>query len=109
MEASGYREDTPTPVGASADLVEFDVGIPARSPWQLFWRRFREDKLALASLIFIVLLIVIAIFAPLVVEILGIAGPGRARHGGPRPRLRGPYRARARSTCSAWTRSAATS
>jgi ABC-type dipeptide/oligopeptide/nickel transport system permease subunit len=75
LEAGGYREETPTPIGASADLVEIDAEIAARSPWQLFWRRFREDKLALASLVFIVLLIVVALFAPLVVEILGVAGP----------------------------------
>ena len=75
MEASGFREDTPTPVGASADLIEFDVGIPARSPWQLFWRRFREDKLAMGSLIFIVALILVAIFAPVAVDILGAPGP----------------------------------
>jgi peptide/nickel transport system permease protein len=75
LEASGFREDSPTPVGASADLIEFEVGIPARSPWQLFWRRFREDRLAMASLVFIALLIVVAIFAPVVVDILGAPGP----------------------------------
>ena len=73
MEASGYREDHPTPVGASADLVEVDV--TARSPWQLFWRRFREDRLALAALAFIVLLTLTAIFAPLVLDLLGAPGP----------------------------------
>ena len=38
----------------SAELTEIDpTAIAARSPWQLFWRRFREDKLALASLVFL--------------------------------------------------------
>jgi peptide/nickel transport system permease protein len=75
VEASEYRESAPAPVGASPDLIEFEAGIPARSPWQLFWQRFREDRLALASLIFIAALIVIAIIAPLIVEIFGLSGP----------------------------------
>ncbi len=76
MEASGYREDTPTPVGGSAELIEFDAGdIQARSPWQLFWRRFKEDRLAMASLIFIGLLTLIAIFAPVFVDLVGAPGP----------------------------------
>jgi peptide/nickel transport system permease protein len=76
LEASGYREGqsaAPAPIGASADLIE--TAIAARSPWQLFWRRFREDKLALAALGFIVFLVVIAIFAPLAVDVLGAPDP----------------------------------
>ena len=76
MEASGYREDSPTPVGASAELVEFDAtSIQARSPWQLFWRRFKEDRLAMASLIFIGVLALLAILAPLLVDVLGVPDP----------------------------------
>jgi peptide/nickel transport system permease protein len=69
-------EERPATVGAGAELGEVDVGaIAARSPWQLFWRRFREDKLALASLVFLALLILVAIFAPLVVKAVGAPGP----------------------------------
>ena len=70
MEASELRErPAGTAVGGSAELIEFDpTAIAARSPWQLFWRRFKEDKLALASLVFLVFLVLVAIFAPLVVE-----------------------------------------
>jgi peptide/nickel transport system permease protein len=50
-------------------------GIAARSPLQLFWRRFRRDRVALASLAFIVLLVVVAIAAPLIVKLLGLPGP----------------------------------
>lgn len=58
------------PVGALGATV--DLGsVPARSPWQLFWRRFREDKLALASLGFLAVLVTFAIFAPLVVQVFG--------------------------------------
>jgi peptide/nickel transport system permease protein len=50
-------------------------GIASRSPLQLFWRRFRQDKVALASLAFVILLFVVAIAAPLVVKLLGLPGP----------------------------------
>jgi peptide/nickel transport system permease protein len=49
--------------------------VAARSPLQLFWRRFRSDRVAMVSAAFILLLIVIAIFAPLVVKLLGLTGP----------------------------------
>jgi peptide/nickel transport system permease protein len=47
----------------------------ARSPRALFWRRLRGDRFALVSLAFIALLLLIAIAAPLVVEIAGVPGP----------------------------------
>ena len=49
--------------------------IAARSPLELFWRRFRQDRLALCSLAFIAFLIVLALGAPLVVGLLGLPGP----------------------------------
>ncbi len=62
---------------ASLDAVALDAGeITARSPSALFWRRFRADRVAMASAIFIVFLILVAIFAPLVVKLLGLPGPG---------------------------------
>ncbi len=64
------------PSGGDA-LGFLDVGgdIVGRSPLQLFWRRLRQDRVALVSLAFIVFLIVIAVAAPLVVSILGLPGP----------------------------------
>jgi peptide/nickel transport system permease protein len=61
--------------GAGFDLVEAGGEIAARSPLQLFWRRFRKDRVAQASAAFILLLIVIAIFAPLVIKLLGLPSP----------------------------------
>jgi ABC-type dipeptide/oligopeptide/nickel transport system permease subunit len=49
--------------------------IQSRTPWQLFWRAFREDKFALAGLVFIVLLIFVAFLAPLIVKLVGAPGP----------------------------------
>ena len=57
-------------------LVEAEPGeIAARSPQELFWRRLREDRVALAGLVFIVVLVLLAVFAPLVVKIVGVPGP----------------------------------
>jgi ABC-type dipeptide/oligopeptide/nickel transport system permease subunit len=61
---------------AAIDAVELVPGeVAARSPRQLFWRRFRADRVAMASAIFIVVLILIAILAPLLIKILGVPGP----------------------------------
>jgi len=57
------------------EIVAGKAPVAARSPLQLFWRRFRKDKVALAAGIFIILLIVVAIFAPLIRNILGTPDP----------------------------------
>src|SRR3954453_1205239 len=57
------------------DCVSSGEEIVARSPLQLFWRLFRRDRVALTGLAFIVLLLLVAIFAPLVVKIFGVPGP----------------------------------
>jgi peptide/nickel transport system permease protein len=57
------------------DFPAAGEGIAARSPLQLFWRRFRQDRVALVSLAFIVLLVVVAIAAPLLVKLLGLPSP----------------------------------
>lgn len=58
-----------------------EIGHPevvvARTPWQLFWRRFKTDRFALTSLGFILLLIVVALAAPLIVKVLGLPAPNK--------------------------------
>jgi ABC-type dipeptide/oligopeptide/nickel transport system permease subunit len=49
--------------------------VAALSPWQVFWRRFRSDRVAVVSLGFIIVLIIVAIAAPLIVKMLGLPGP----------------------------------
>jgi peptide/nickel transport system permease protein len=61
--------------GDALEFLDFGGDVVARSPLQLFWRRFRHDRVALASLAFIVFLVVLAIAAPLVVNLLGLPGP----------------------------------
>jgi peptide/nickel transport system permease protein len=65
------RESEPT----LEAIVEADAAIAARSPFELFWRRLRHDRVALAAAGFIVFLIVVAVFAPLIVKLLGTTGP----------------------------------
>src|SRR5271165_6666583 len=55
--------------------IEQAGDIAARSPLQLFWRRLRQDRVALVSLGFIIFLVFVAIFAPLIVDVLGLPGP----------------------------------
>jgi len=61
--------------GPTLELLEPVGEVAARSPTALFWRRFRQDKVALASLVFIVFLIFVAIAAPLLVKLFGLPGP----------------------------------
>jgi peptide/nickel transport system permease protein len=49
--------------------------VTARSPLQLFWRRFRRDRVAMVAAAFVVLAILIAIFAPLIVNVTGAPKP----------------------------------
>jgi peptide/nickel transport system permease protein len=49
--------------------------IAARSPLNLFWRRLRRDKVAMTALIFIVVLILLALLAPLIIKLVGAPKP----------------------------------
>src|SRR5262245_47507224 len=70
---------------AGLDLLESGHEVAARSPLQLFWRRFRRDRVAQAAGIFIVLLILVAIFAPLVVKLPRLPSPYTQNPGLPGP------------------------
>lgn len=48
-----------------------EASVVGKTPWQLFWGRFKQDKLAFLGLGFIAFLILIAIFAPLIAKIVG--------------------------------------
>ncbi len=49
--------------------------LGAATPRALFWRRLRSDRLAVASLVFVALLVVVALAAPLICELVGVPGP----------------------------------
>jgi peptide/nickel transport system permease protein len=57
----------------AADVAASDIA--ARSPVQLFWRRLKQDKVALVALTIVLLMILMAIFAPLIVKLLGAPDP----------------------------------
>lgn len=61
--------------GEALDVTEGVEEIAARSPLELFWRRLRRDKVALVALGVIVLMIFVAIFAPLIVKVVGAPDP----------------------------------
>jgi peptide/nickel transport system permease protein len=45
--------------------------IQGRTPWQLAWARLRQDKVAIASAVVIILIILMAIFAPVLTHWFG--------------------------------------
>ncbi|MBX5468667.1 MAG: ABC transporter permease [Thermoleophilaceae bacterium] len=50
-------------------------GIAARTPLELFWRRLKQDRVAMAALVFILLLVAVAVLAPLLVKLTGQRPP----------------------------------
>ena len=63
------------PAAETLDFLDAGGDVAARSPLQLFWRRFRRDRVAVVAGGVVIALIVIAIIAPLLVSILGLPGP----------------------------------
>jgi peptide/nickel transport system permease protein len=57
--------EEPTEVGRPAKAIE------GRSLWQIAWRRLKRDKGAMAGAVVIILLILMALFAPLIVKWVG--------------------------------------
>jgi peptide/nickel transport system permease protein len=63
---------------AAPDLAAFpeaQAAVAARSPLELFWRRLRDDKVALTAAAFIVFLVLLAFLAPLLIKLVGTTGP----------------------------------
>jgi peptide/nickel transport system permease protein len=53
--------------------------VTGRSPWELFWRRFRRDKFAIAGLVIIAMMTLMAVGAPLIAALVG-HGPNDISH-----------------------------
>jgi peptide/nickel transport system permease protein len=56
-------------------MVRGEQAVAARSPLQLFWRRFRRDRVAMGALIFILALILVAVFAGPITKLFGAPEP----------------------------------
>ena len=67
----GDRESGALDVGGPESVG----AIAARSPLQIFWRRLKGDRVALTALVFVVVLILSAVFAPLIINIVGARPP----------------------------------
>jgi peptide/nickel transport system permease protein len=71
----------PTEVAGAESAAIEETGVvdgkqvTARSPLQLFWRRFRKDKVAMVAAVVVVLAVLVAIFAPLIVKVVGAPDP----------------------------------
>jgi peptide/nickel transport system permease protein len=69
-ELLGHEEDSTQETGLVAGQQ-----VTARSPLQLFWRRFRKDKVAMVAAGFVVLACLVAILAPVIVNVTGAPDP----------------------------------
>jgi peptide/nickel transport system permease protein len=56
-------------------MVTGETSVAARSPLQLFWRRFRRDRVAMVAAAFIVALIVVAVLAGPITKLFGAPAP----------------------------------
>lgn len=70
-EQAGLSAEVPTPVGGPSPvalqlLADTEVPIEQLGQYQLVWRRFRRHTIALIGVVIIVLLVAMAIFAPLI-------------------------------------------
>jgi ABC-type dipeptide/oligopeptide/nickel transport system permease subunit len=65
-QAPGHAE-----LEAAGPSAETPQSIIGRSPWEIFWRHFREDRFALIGIVVIVLMVLMAIFAPLIANLTG--------------------------------------
>ncbi len=65
----------PTLLGGSTIEVAAGAAVKGRSPWEIFWYRFRQDKAAVAGASFILLLIVLALVAPIIADKIIHHGP----------------------------------
>ncbi len=72
MTVTDLAQFTPT-AGGPVEAVE------GRSPWQLAWARLRGDKTAIVSTVVIVLLVAVALGAPLIAKLVG-HGPNDQFH-----------------------------
>jgi peptide/nickel transport system permease protein len=66
-------EVEPGSSAAEPESVLAGVGkIEGRSLWQISWIRLKRDKVAIAGGIFVIFLILVAIFAPLICKLVGV-------------------------------------
>ncbi len=60
----------PAEASASAGAIIAPKDVVGRSPWEIFWRQFRKDRWALAGIVVVVIMLLLAITAPLFAKIV---------------------------------------
>jgi peptide/nickel transport system permease protein len=66
MEHALTEPDTEAPPEPEETSVEVSQQVVGRSPWELFWRRFRRDKFAVGGAFVVIFLILLAFLAPVI-------------------------------------------
>jgi len=64
MEHALSEPGTDAPIDPEQTSVEVSQQVIGRSPWELFWRRFRRDKVAMGGALIVIVMFLIAIMAP---------------------------------------------
>ena len=72
LEAERSVVQAPAEDIAATELdVQVSKDIIGRSPWEIFWRQFRKDRWALAGAVMVVIMLLLAITAPLFARLTG--------------------------------------
>jgi peptide/nickel transport system permease protein len=69
MEHSLTDSGPDAPIDPEATSVEVSLQVVGRSPWELFWRRFRKDKFALGGAFIVLVMFAIALLAPVLASL----------------------------------------
>jgi peptide/nickel transport system permease protein len=64
MEHALSEPGTDAPIDPEQTSVEVSQQVIGRSPWELFWRRFRKDRVAMGGALIVMVMFLIAILAP---------------------------------------------
>jgi peptide/nickel transport system permease protein len=77
-QAPGMSQLAETTTQAPLDTkTELSAAVIGRSPWELFWRRFKRDRVALVGLGFIITLVLLAVAAPFISRFVAHHGPNQ--------------------------------
>src|SRR5215468_6687983 len=75
--AAAWRRSTLTTMAARAPDITIQEAVTPHEPvragssWELYWARFVHDRAALGAMVFIIVLLALAIFAPLIARVVG--------------------------------------
>jgi ABC-type dipeptide/oligopeptide/nickel transport system permease subunit len=81
---------TPSP-GPSADVADHEIALESLSQTELAWRRFRRHRMALIGLAIFGVMVLVAVFGPIVMPYDPTQIPGATIPGGDPPSLAHPF------------------